>query len=194
MIVYTVETIGEQITSYEANKENLPKFLEKPVKESFKKYGFCMWKTPEYECIIYPTLQAAQHAIQWTIETKNLSYNVTKFYVENGITYKMNVRIKNGVCDWSITADIYEKRRNGRFVWCVSSCCHEEILKRFPEFKTFIDLHLCNHYGQPMYPVENGLYHLKNSDKEKTINYLRNTIHYVIVQRIRRTLHTYYIP
>lgn len=48
MIVYTVETIGGQITSYEANKENLPKFLEKPVKESFKKYGFCMWKTPEY--------------------------------------------------------------------------------------------------------------------------------------------------
>lgn len=43
MIVYTVETIGGQ---------NLPKFLEKPVKESF----------------IYPTLQAAQHAIQWTIE------------------------------------------------------------------------------------------------------------------------------
>lgn len=68
MIVYTVETIGGQITSYEANKENLPKFLEKPVKESFKKYGFCMWTTPEYECIIYPTLQAAQHAIQWTIE------------------------------------------------------------------------------------------------------------------------------
>jgi len=52
MIVYTVETIGGQITSYEANKENLPKFLEKPVKESFKKYGFCMLKTPEYECII----------------------------------------------------------------------------------------------------------------------------------------------
>lgn len=68
MIVYTVETIGGQITSYEANRENLPKFLEKPVKESFKKYGFCMWKTLEYECIIYPTLQAAQHAIQWTIE------------------------------------------------------------------------------------------------------------------------------
>lgn len=29
MIVYTVETIGGQITSYEANEENLPKFLEK---------------------------------------------------------------------------------------------------------------------------------------------------------------------
>lgn len=115
------------------------------------------------------------------METKNLSYNVTKIYVENGITYKMNVRISlddccnNGVCDWSITADIYEKRRNGRFVWCASGCCHDEILKYFPEFKTFIDLHLCNHCGQPMYPVENGVYHLVNSDKEKAINYLRIT-------------------
>lgn len=115
------------------------------------------------------------------METKNLFYNVTKFYVENGITYKINVCIslddccKNGVCDWGITADIYEKRRNGRFVWYASGCCHDEILKYFPEFKTFINLHLCNHYGQPMYPVENGVYHLVNSDKEKTINYLRIT-------------------
>ena len=115
------------------------------------------------------------------METKNLFYNVTKFYVENGITYKMNVCIslddccKNGVCDWGITADIYEKRRNGRFVWYASGCCHDEILKYFPEFKTFISLHSCNHYGQPMYPVENGVYHLVNSDKEKAINYLRIT-------------------
>lgn len=115
------------------------------------------------------------------MKAKNLSYNVAKHFVENGVTYKMNVRIslgdccKNGVCDWSIAADIYEKRRNGRFVLCASNCCHEEILKCFPRFKTFIDLHLCNHYGQPMYPVENGFYHLKNSDKEKTIDYLRIT-------------------
>lgn len=113
--------------------------------------------------------------------TKNLSYNVAKYFVENGVTYKMNVRIslgdydKNGICDWSITADIYEKRRNGRFVWCAGNCCHDEILKYFPEFKPFVSLHLSNHYGQPMYPVENGFYHLKNSDKEKTINYLRIT-------------------
>lgn len=82
---------------------------------------------------------------------------------------------KNGVCDWSITADIYEKRRNGRYVFCSSGCCHDEILEYFPEFKRFVDLHLCNHYGQPMYPVENGVYHLVNSDKKKAINYLRIT-------------------
>lgn len=115
------------------------------------------------------------------MKTTKLSYNVTKFYVENGITYKMNVNIslddycKNGVCDWSITADIYEKRRDGRFVWCASGCCHEEIFKYFPQFKMFIDLNLCNHYWQPMHPVENGAYHLVNSDKKKAINYLRIT-------------------
>ena len=115
------------------------------------------------------------------MKTNELSYNVTKFYVENGITYKMNVCIslddscKNGVCDWNITADVYKKHKNGRFVWCAGGCCHDEILKYFPEFKRFVDLHLSNHYGQPMYSVENGFYHLKNSDKEKTINYLRIT-------------------
>ena len=115
------------------------------------------------------------------MKAKNLSYNVTKFYVENGVDYKMNVRIslgdfcKNGICDWSITADIYEKRKNGRFVWCAGGCCHEEILKRFPQFKMFVDLHLSNHYGAPMYPVENGFYHITNSSKETAINYLRIT-------------------
>lgn len=47
------------------------------------------------------------------MKAKNLSYNVTKYYVENGIIYK-----------------------------------------------TFIDLHLCNH---------NGVYHLVNSDKNLRI-------------------------
>lgn len=115
------------------------------------------------------------------MKTNNLSYNVTKFYVENGITYKMNVRIslgdccKNGVCDWSITADIYEKRRNGRFVLCASGYFHEKIIEHFPLFKMFVDLHLSDYYGTPIHPVENGFYHVKNSNKEKTINYLRIT-------------------
>lgn len=121
---------------------------------------------------------------------------MAKYFVENGVTYKMNVRIslgdccKNGVCDWSIAADIYEKRRNGRFVLCASNCCHEEIL----QFKTFIDLHLCNHYGQPMYPVENDFYHLKNSDKEKTINYLRITETEYNTLRDSAEDKAYYIP
>lgn len=52
---------------------------------------------------------------------------------------------------------------------------YELILKRFPQFKMFVDLHLSNHYGAPMYPVENGFYHITNSSKETAINYLRIT-------------------
>ena len=39
---------------------------------------------------------------------------------------------KNGVCHFSITADIYERRANGRYVWISGGCQHEEIEKHFP--------------------------------------------------------------
>ena len=113
--------------------------------------------------------------------TNRLCYTVSKRYIQAGTTFEINVKIlladdcKNNICDWNITADIYEQRKNGRFVWCAGGCCHEEILKRFPQFKMFVDLHLSNHYGAPMYPVENGFYHITNSSKETAINYLRIT-------------------
>lgn len=113
--------------------------------------------------------------------TNKLVYITSKIYVNSGTTFKMNVKIslddccKNNICDWSITAEIYEKRKNGRFVYSSSGCQHEEILKQFPHLKMFVDLHLSNHYGEPMYPVENGFYHIKNSSKETAINYLRIT-------------------
>lgn len=113
--------------------------------------------------------------------TNRLFYTVSKRYIQAGTSFKIDVKIlladdcKNNICDWSITADIYEQHKNGRFVWCAGGCCHEEILKRFPQFKMFVDLHLSNHYGAPMYPVENGFYHITNSSKETAINYLRIT-------------------
>lgn len=70
--------------------------------------------------------------------TNRLFYTVSKRYIQAGTTFKIDVKIlladdcKNNICDWSITADIYEQRKNGRFVCCAGGCCHEEILKRFP--------------------------------------------------------------
>lgn len=55
----------------------------------------------------------------------------------------------------------------------MGGCCHDEIAKHCPELAKFITLHCCNHYGAPMYPVENDMYHIKNSDKSVAIEYLR---------------------
>ncbi len=55
----------------------------------------------------------------------------------------------------------------------MGGCCHDEIIKHCPELAKFISLHCCNHYGAPMYPVGNGTYHIKNSDKSVAIEYLR---------------------
>jgi hypothetical protein len=115
------------------------------------------------------------------MKTNKLSYTASKNYVENGVTYRIDVKIQladecnNRVCSWSITADIYEKRKNGRFVWCSGGCCHDEILKHFPEFSKFVSLHLCDCYGAPIYAVENGFYLIGKESKEKVMDYLRVT-------------------
>lgn len=115
------------------------------------------------------------------MKTNELSYTTSKYYVENRLTYRIDVKIQladkcnNGVCSWSIAADIYEKRRNGRFALCSGGCCHDDILKHLPEFSKFVILHLCDCYGAPLYAVENGFYHITNSSKETAINYLRIT-------------------
>lgn len=49
--------------------------------------------------------------------TNRLCYTVSKRYIQAGTTFKINVKIlladdcKNNICDWSITADIYEQRK-----------------------------------------------------------------------------------
>lgn len=68
MEVYIVETTGGQITGYEAIKANVPQFLDGEVSEQFRKRGFCFGKFPELECIIFPTKEAAERAIEWTIK------------------------------------------------------------------------------------------------------------------------------
>lgn len=116
------------------------------------------------------------------METYNkLSYSKTHFFVEDGTQYKITAKVsldddcKNTMYDFSVTADIYYKGKNGRFYEHSCGCCHETIQKRCPELAKFIPLHLCNHYGAPMYPEANGFYHLQNSGKAATMDYLRIT-------------------
>lgn len=113
--------------------------------------------------------------------SNKLFYTKNHFFVKGKTQYKITAKValddycKNGIYDFSITADIYEKRTDGSFYWYAGGCCHEEIKKRCPELAKFIPLHLCNHYGAPMYPEANGFYYLQNSGKSATIDYLRIT-------------------
>lgn len=123
------------------------------------------------------------------MKTNKLSHSISKNYLENGNAYRIDARIsladdcKNGVCHWSVTADIYQKRRNNRFLHVGGGCCHEDILKRFPYLETFVALHSCDSYGTPLYAVENGYYFMHKEPKEKAMRYLRiteeeyNTLH-----------------
>lgn len=114
------------------------------------------------------------------MKTSNLVLTASKFFVEGKTQYKIIAKVslnddcKNGIYDFSVTADTYQKKLNGQFYNVSGGCQHEEILKHFPDYyKMFVSLHLCNHYGQPMYPVANGFYHMKNSSKEVCMDYLR---------------------
>jgi hypothetical protein len=108
-----------------------------------------------------------------------LIYKQTNYFKEDGEEYRIIVTVSldddchNNMCDWNITADIRQKNKYGRYEEYMGGCCHDEIAKYVPELAKFIPLHCCNHYGDPMYPVENGTYHIKNSDKSVAIEYLR---------------------
>jgi hypothetical protein len=79
------------------------------------------------------------------------------------IKIKLNDECKNGHQDFSITATFWEinKVRNDRNM-IMGGCCHDQILKVQPNLKMFVNLHLCDYNGAPMYPEANGFYHLIN--------------------------------
>lgn len=114
------------------------------------------------------------------METNTLKHTVSKIYLDNGNTYKviatikLNDECKNGMCSWSITGILYQKKGNGRFYDIGHGCIHEGILKASPKLKMFVDLHLCDWRGTPLYPVENGYYFLQK-DKKQAKEYLRVT-------------------
>lgn len=108
-------------------------------------------------------------------QSNDLRFSTIKIVGNKKIVVKirLNDECKNGHQDFAITADIYEKKGNGQYYYSCGGCCHDEILKYFPKFKIFVDLHLSDYSGAPMYAVENGFYHLQNSDKKTVIEYLR---------------------
>lgn len=98
-------------------------------------------------------------------KSNSLVYRTSKTNGKENIfvSIRLNDECKNGHQDFAITGDIYEagKPKTDRY-FISGGCIHEEILKAFPEFKIFVNLHLCDYKGVPMHPTANGFYHLTN--------------------------------
>lgn len=79
------------------------------------------------------------------------------------IKIRLDDECKNGHSDFSITCDAYQKGQPTTDRYSLyGGCCHDEILKVRPDLKIFIDLHLSDAKGAPMYAVSNGYYFIKN--------------------------------
>lgn len=84
------------------------------------------------------------------------------------IRISLDDECKNGHADFSITATAYEKSKpkTDRY-YLYGGCAHDDILAVRPDLKQFVDLHLSDQNGVPMYAIENGFYHANDDSKTK---------------------------
>jgi len=66
---------------------------------------------------------------------------------------------------FSLTATIWEKTSRGRWRDVMGGCCHEEIVKFFPDLEKFVKWHLTSTDG-PMHYVANTMFHARDCDTE----------------------------
>ncbi len=88
-----------------------------------------------------------------------LRHTITKLSAKEKtvIHIRLDDECRNGHEDFSVTADIYEKR-GANWYDVGGGCCHEHILDLCPELKQFTDLHLCDSHGAPMHAAANAFY------------------------------------
>jgi len=91
---------------------------------------------------------------------------IIKGMEKTAINIRFDDQCGNGHADFAITCDVWEKTGSGHWRETMGGCCHEHILKLRPDLKIFVDLHLSDQNGAPMYATANGFYHL--FDKAKT--------------------------
>ena len=100
---------------------------------------------------------------------KTASKTFTKVTKVHGQSVVLEVEMKmeylsgNKKPYFSITGNYYKANKKGerdkRYKDCIGGgACHDIILKAFPQFKDFVEFHLRDSDGAPMYPVENGFY------------------------------------
>lgn len=105
----------------------------------------------------------------------NQKIGATRYYRENGHDYRIAVELRfddqcnNGHESFSITATIDEKL-GGSFHEYMGGCCHDEIVKHFPELAHLIKWHLTSTDG-PIHYIANTLYHADEHGPDRAYVY-----------------------
>jgi hypothetical protein len=86
------------------------------------------------------------------------SFTILKGKEKTVIKITLDDDCKNGHEDFSLTAYIYEKRGNNRWIDVGGGCCHEHILGLRPDLAPFAALHLSDMNGAPMHGAANAFY------------------------------------
>ncbi len=85
------------------------------------------------------------------------SFTIVKGKEKTVIKIWLNDECRNGHEDFSLTADIYEKRGT-HWKDVGGGCCHDHILALRSDLKPFAMLHLCTWEGVPMHTAANAFY------------------------------------
>lgn len=95
--------------------------------------------------------------------TNTLIYKATKTIGNEKIevTIRLDENCKNGYEYFSATCSGSEKQ-NSRWMESFGGCSHDEIIRFFPEFKIFTEVHLWSFGGYNIHAVANGYYFIKN--------------------------------
>lgn len=102
------------------------------------------------------TQQTAKNSLLHVIDINNEKANAV-------IKIRLSDECKNGHQDFAITATFWHPGKARVDAAMISAgCCHEEIIAIRPDLKIFVNLHLCDYTGVPLFAVENGFYHLTN--------------------------------
>ena len=88
----------------------------------------------------------------------------SKVFYKDGEKYRIDViadlvhRDGNSNAYFGIGGDVFRLAKNGRKVWEMGGCIHEEIIKHFPELQPLVDIHLADEDGVPMHAYSNASY------------------------------------